>query len=71
MNWIDVNDEIPDEEVSVLVMQHGDDICDHLVVQAAIFEGFFYADHENGLISFDDHLEVTHWMPLPAPPSNV
>lgn len=68
MSWINVNDRLPDEEDSVLVLQGGNDVCDCLIVQAQIFQSDWYADHENGIIEFHDALNVTHWMPLAEPP---
>lgn len=66
--WIKASDRMPDEEISVLVMQDGNDVCEYLILQAQLFQGDWYADHENGLIDFYDALNVTHWMPLPEPP---
>lgn len=63
MSWINVNDRLPNEEESVLVLQDGNSVCDYLIIQAQIFIGDWYADHENGLIEFHDALNVTHWMP--------
>lgn len=67
-NWIDVNDRLPSEDESVLVLQKGNDVCGQLVLQASIFEGQFYADHMDGLIDYDDSLTVNLWQPLPPLP---
>lgn len=69
--WISVEDKLPDEEVSVLVIQDGNHVCNYLILQAQIFEGFWYADHENGIIDFHSALNVTHWTPLPPKFENV
>lgn len=66
--WISVDTENPREEESVLVLQEGNDVCKYLIIQAQIFEGNWYADHENGLIDYDDRILVAHWQPLPQPP---
>ena len=68
MGWISVKDQLPEDEVSVLVHQYGNDVCHSLIVQAQIFNGYWYADHENGLIDFQDSLDVKWWQPLPEPP---
>lgn len=67
--WIKCGERLPDEDKSVLVLQDGNDVCEYLVIQAAIFEGQFYADHLNGLIDYDDLWTVELWQPLPLPPS--
>ena len=67
--WIKCSERLPDEDKSALVLQEGNDVCEYLVIQAAIFEGNWYADHENGLIDYDDRLLVDLWQPLSLPAS--
>lgn len=61
MCWISVKDQLPKEETSVLVLQKGNDVCEYLVIQAQMYQGDWYADHENGLIEFHDALDVEYW----------
>lgn len=65
-NWISVKDKIPNEDVSVLVLQDGNSVCKNLVIQASLFQGNWYPDHLDGLIDLDDALEVEFWTPLPV-----
>jgi hypothetical protein len=55
-NWIDVNEKLPDEDVEVLC-SCGDDV--------------FIASQHNSFFHgyFHDLICVTHWQPLPAPPT--
>lgn len=63
--WISIDDSLPSENTSVFVLQDGNNACDRLIVQAALFDGQFYADHMNNLIDYDDRLIVKYWMPIP------
>ncbi|OTG82549.1 hypothetical protein B9T31_14755 [Acinetobacter sp. ANC 4558] len=64
-NWISVKDGLPKEEESVLVLQDGNDVCSYLVLQAQIFQGDWYADHNNGIVDIHDSLDVDRWQRLP------
>ena len=52
-NWISVKDELPNQFGKYLVVCKGIDIA-----QIRLWEGMW-----------DSLAEVTHWMPLPAPPT--
>jgi len=77
MNWISVKDELPEDDISVLVYHAYDD---HITV------GFFEKDNVHYYIESDGSIfymdtgweteipwaqkgDVTHWMPLPEPPA--
>ena len=57
MNWISVKDRVPESGIDVLVFT--DDYCAY----TAHYDGYWWLSGEPTL-SYD----VTHWMPLPAPP---
>jgi hypothetical protein len=69
--WISVEDRLPELDVPVLAFYHGG--------IGAVFrgegdDGWLLSAHHMGLLDdldsyeCDDNYEVTHWMPLPAPP---
>lgn len=61
MEWISIKDKVPTQSGNVLLCMGG------VVGIGGYSPGFGWwgtgAD-------FDDDAHVTHWMPLPAPPSN-
>lgn len=65
IEWIDVKDRLPEEGVSVIVLQEGNSVCNHLLLQASLFEGRWYADHMDANIDDGDALDVDFWYPLP------
>ena len=72
MNWISVEERLPDRGVDVLIYQK---YCEVPCVAFLPMEGikswcantdFYYAD---GVIESNiSHEDVTHWMPLPSSP---
>lgn len=74
MNWIDAKKETPDENVNVLAVENG-----ILKVMAYCYipddnneMNWFWGEVRNGLDGdayVDDDYDVTHWMPLPIPPT--
>lgn len=59
--WIDVEKELPNDGEAVLIYQQQDDV----------WLGFLDSDTWR-LVSgdrCDEHEPVTHWQPLPAPPT--
>lgn len=59
VDWISVNDRLPDEGKYVLVWEsQGFAYCDKLIY------GIWNIGANNGAI-------ITHWMPLPEPPKEV
>ena len=56
-HWISVKDRVPESGIGVLVFT--DDYCAY----TAHYDGYWWLSGEPTL-SYD----VTHWMPLPAPP---
>lgn len=54
--WIDIKEQLPDENVDVLVYEPDFGLC-----IAWLDDGDFYALGVN-------FVEPSHWMPLPAPP---
>lgn len=61
MEWLDVKDSLPNEDVSLLVLLSGNDVCETLIMQCSLFQGNFYPDHLNGLIDLDDAVFPLHW----------
>jgi hypothetical protein len=58
-NWISVEDRLPEEKQVVLTYGYdGNDVLQFL-------DGEFY-HYEDG---YERHLNITHWMPLPKPPT--
>ena len=74
MEWINVADNIPERDQSVYCYgQYGDDDCDD---EKYGFKGYldakgrWYAfNNGDGGYGHDYRAKVTHWMPLPEPPS--
>ncbi len=58
MEWIDVNDRLPDKYETVLIA-HGNS-----KVNRSLWNPLHKCWHFYGII----HKGVTHWMPLPSPP---
>ena len=61
MKWINFNDEMPEEDESVLGLFNGNDVCEYLVEQVSQFERRFYLDRDNGLIDYSDAVNPTMW----------
>ena len=59
MEWIDVNDKLPENFSSILVV--GESIRSTALFQ----DGIFYSD-----LNLPKSKDITHWMPLPEPPKN-
>lgn len=78
MEWISVNDRLPDDGQEVLIYTNGD------VVQAYLSDDYWKGSYNvtsnmnDGYVS-DRRISkrgtnfdfVTHWMPLPEPPTNL
>jgi hypothetical protein len=66
VNLIKTADQLPKDEQEVLAWARG---CFHLclfhVLESSKGGGFFAGDEDN---VDPDATEVSHWMPLPAPP---
>lgn len=62
--WISVEDRLPDELESVLVSRNGN-VC-NMFLHGGIWKPDGYGIRVTH--AFDD---VTHWMPLPEPPSDT
>jgi len=65
MEWIKVEDRLPEDRVLVLCWQESMGAC----IREHIYEDGYvswYDEHNN----YDDSdLKITHWMPLPPPPT--
>ena len=64
MEWISVENGLPDPKEYVDVWSLGERFTD---VQYTKSKGFRQYDSTFGMTEID---EVSHWMPLPPPPSN-
>jgi len=58
MDWIDVDDQMPEERVTVLVA---------IRTPGIPFTIAYHFAH-NWHAGFGESVDVTHWMPLPEPP---
>ena len=70
MEWISVEDRLPEPSLLEQLDVHSDWILVHLIY-GTITSSMFY--HERRSWYFGTHTEpfekVTHWMPLPKPPT--
>ncbi|WPE80224.1 DUF551 domain-containing protein [Acinetobacter baumannii] len=75
MNWISVEDQMPKEHEAVLIL-----LKSGCISQANLYEDGDYSEHDDTHYIgwyWEDHnrdwtvelTDVTHWMPLPAPPT--
>ncbi len=65
MEWIDVNDELPEEGEHVLTyIKDGFYAVDYLIISPVPPAPYVW-----GCQLYDEWEVVTHWMPLPFPPS--
>ena len=58
LEWIRVEDRLPDGYHDVLVSAYDEDWAE---------DGFIYVDRYTP-DGWDEHRNITHWMPLPVPP---
>jgi hypothetical protein len=74
MDWISVEESLPDLEASVLLLVYGK------ATQGYLFEDYelneltmgktWYKGFQNEFSDdFLEYVDVTHWMPLPSPPN--
>lgn len=57
--WIKISDKLPDDNQDVLVATY----------ERIVTADTFNMDDEGGYFSITDDGDVTHWQPLPAPPT--
>ena len=73
--WISVDERLPDETQGFLVVLDGEDIDIRLFnsrnepyqTYSSMMDKFLFLDNRGDWHTTD---KVTHWMPLPAPPTN-
>lgn len=63
-DWTDVKNELPREEVSVVVYPFNYQGESEFSITGYLFEGNWYCEHGHPI-------EVTHWQPLPDAPKNL
>lgn len=66
MEWISVKDELPINDIDVLINYDAWKEVDVLLI-AWVENNVWYTDND-GCMLIQDH--VTHWTPLPEPPKN-
>jgi hypothetical protein len=64
--WISVKDELPDKDQDVLIYR-GNHISDMMYVYTYLGNNEWEDDY--GYWSRTDDEGITHWMPLPTPPT--
>ena len=74
MIWISVKDKLPEEWGRVLICDVNDDVGEYKIgVTEATFtpcgKGCCEPRFESKGLEHISHEDVTHWMPLPKPPS--
>lgn len=74
MNWISVKERLPeldppyyDEEFKMKIKP----LCKEVLICSGdyVVEGYYWPEKKIFSSHFFDEEDVTHWMPLPAPPS--
>lgn len=72
-NWISVDERLPEKYNTVLVLYHAhfdDEPITEFDFCTAFFDGETF-DPKDQLFYMKRTVKVTHWMPLPKPPSEV
>lgn len=71
MNWISVEDELPQTQDAVIVAADDVYIKRVEVITAELIDGVWILSEchlcKHAAI-LGDHMKITHWMPLPVPP---
>jgi len=62
VEWISVNDKLPDKEVYVLVYSKEKGYA------IMYYTGYFWESWDSDSDSIQILHDITHWMPLPEPP---
>ena len=69
MEWIDVNERLPDNFASVLCYCKNNSTGGKCATIGSCDKGCWFLQSGVGRQSYPHHYyEVTHWMPLPEPP---
>jgi len=69
MEWIDVNDRLPEFGNYLVAYQNPSDINKRFyVITSWMVRGKWYYDNSGIEPAEDQTLKITHWMPLPEPP---
>ena len=76
--WISVKDRLPDKTGRYLVLKNriapdclGGNRTDIVILRFFVDKGFRMPTHIPDWINEEINEEVTHWMPMPAPPKEV
>ena len=68
MDWIDVNDRLPNDDDYVLVFDTEYNSVSEVIYNSKYFNQKGFWLNENGGEYEHEYKNVTHWMPLPEPP---
>ena len=75
IEWINVNERLPEKMTGVNISKHVLCACENHPTEGGHFQRTLYFDHVllTWNISYNEPVKwiVTHWMPLPSPPSNT
>lgn len=62
--WNNCKDEMPEKDVDILIVDNG-------LVKFGIYSSFSAKFFTTNFEQFLDTENVTHWMPLPEPPTHI
>lgn len=66
-NWISINDNLPQEDRSVLIHRQKDDVVSLGYIEGGVWYDMAFTDESRDY----ETANVTHWMPLPEPPKQT
>lgn len=73
--WILISEKLPPYETPVLILNNGKIMIGEIQWEyptyEETFEAYSYWDDPNNPGKDWYSIEITHWMPLPEPPSNI
>jgi hypothetical protein len=71
MEWISVKDELPQEDVNVLLYDGNEVFCGNHYLAKNNESCFGTQACDGTCYGWYEKNEITHWMPLPEPPKTI